>query len=57
MYIYKNGDRCPCCGELLQGKSEDWLWMFSLTAHTMGFPAPDQRPASAPVPGFRPAED
>lgn len=29
---YKNGDRCPCCGQVIEGKSEEWLELFSLTA-------------------------
>lgn len=30
MKIYKNGDRCPCCGQLIEGKSEEWLNDFSM---------------------------
>ena len=29
MKRYKNGDRCPCCGTVLEGKSADWLRDFS----------------------------
>jgi len=25
MYIYKNGDRCPCCGTVLADKTEEQL--------------------------------
>ncbi len=32
MKIYKNGDRCPCCGQLIEGKSEEWLNDFSISA-------------------------
>lgn len=32
MRIYKNGDRCPCCGQLIEGKSEEWLNNFSIQA-------------------------
>lgn len=32
MRIYKNGDRCPCCGQLIEGKSEEWLNDFSISA-------------------------
>ena len=30
MYIYKNGDACPCCGEILDGLSDLELQMFSV---------------------------
>ena len=40
MYIYKNGDRCPCCGQVLEGKSEDWLALFSLTVAVLEIPDP-----------------
>lgn len=29
MYLYKNGDRCPCCGQVIEGRNEDWLMDFS----------------------------
>ena len=29
MKRYKNGDRCPCCGSVIEGKSEAWLADFS----------------------------
>lgn len=29
MKLYKNGDRCPCCGTVLEGKTADWLRDFS----------------------------
>ena len=37
MKIYKNGDKCPCCGQAIQGKSEEWLELFSAQAYFMGF--------------------
>ena len=36
MKQYKNGDRCPCCGRLIQGKDEDWLELFSSTMFFLG---------------------
>ena len=36
--IYKNGDRCPCCGQVLEGKSEQWLEEFSNIVWLMDFP-------------------
>ncbi len=36
MYRYKNGDRCPCCGEKLENKTEEWLRLFSTTCDLMG---------------------
>ena len=29
MYRFQNGSKCPCCGEVLEGKSEEWLELFS----------------------------
>ena len=57
MYFYKNGDRCPCCGQELKDKSEDWLFLFSCTVNALGLPSPDDTPAPARVRGFLPAEE
>ena len=38
MKIYKNGDRCPCCGQLIEGKSEEWLNDFSMLVLLLGLP-------------------
>ena len=29
MYIFKNGDACPCCGKPLEGMSNESLALFS----------------------------
>ena len=44
MYIYKNGDPCPCCGQPLRGKSDAWLQEFSETCAFLGFPLPNFKP-------------
>ena len=31
--MYKNGDRCPCCGVQITGMSDDWLEVFSQLCH------------------------
>lgn len=36
---YKNGDTCPCCGQVIQGKAEDELLKFSVLAAAIGFEA------------------
>ena len=36
--IYQNGDRCPCCGTILTGKSRAWLAEFSLLVNELGLP-------------------
>ena len=36
MKQYKNGDRCPCCGRVIEGKTADWLELFSSTVFFMG---------------------
>lgn len=38
MRIYKNGDRCPCCGQLIEGKSEKWLNDFSILVLLLDIP-------------------
>lgn len=38
MKLYKNGDRCPCCGTVLAGKSDDWLLLFSQTVELLAMP-------------------
>ena len=38
MRIYKNGDRCPCCGTVLAGKTEEWLLEFSQLVADLGLP-------------------
>lgn len=35
MYMFKNGDSCPCCGQILEGKSQDWLELFSQLVHVL----------------------
>lgn len=41
MYHFKNGDRCPCCGTVIQGKDRDWLLQFSAEAYALGFQGPE----------------
>ena len=36
IYRFKNGDRCPCCGQEIQGKTPDELAEFSLTVYAIG---------------------
>lgn len=36
MRVFKNGDACPCCGEPIEGRSEEWLELFSQTMFFMG---------------------
>ena len=38
MKIYRNGDRCPCCGQRIEGKTDDWLELFSLTVDMLRIP-------------------
>ncbi|MBQ6398407.1 MAG: hypothetical protein IJI06_09725 [Oscillospiraceae bacterium] len=38
MRLYKNGDRCPCCGQLIEGKSDDWLLLFSQIVDMLRLP-------------------
>jgi hypothetical protein len=41
MYIFKNGDACPCCGRELIGMSDEALRLFSQLCHVAGIEAPD----------------
>lgn len=50
MKIYRNGDRCPCCGAPIEGKSEEWLELFSSTMYFFGlseYDGPDPADAEA----------
>ena len=38
MRLYKNGDRCPCCGQRIEGKPDDWLLLFSQTVDMLRIP-------------------
>ena len=46
MRLYKNGDRCPCCGQRIEGKSEDWLLLFSQTVDMLRLPPWEASPLS-----------
>lgn len=52
MKIYRNGDRCPCCGARIEGKTEEWLELFSSTMYFLGlsqYDGPDPADAEAAV--------
>lgn len=55
MKIYRNGDRCPCCGTVIQDKSREWLLEFSALCQALGFREETGGPmrASAPTAGPR----
>ena len=36
---YKNGDVCPCCGQVIEGKTREWLDLFSVRVAAIGFEA------------------
>lgn len=36
MERYENGDRCPCCGQKLQGKTKEWLRLFARLCEALG---------------------
>lgn len=38
MKLYQNGDRCPCCGTILEGKTRQWLAEFSQLVDDLGLP-------------------
>lgn len=49
MHVYRNGDRCPCCGNVIQDKSREWLLEFSALCQALGFGlAEDDEPEEAP---------
>ena len=50
MTLYRNGDRCPCCGTVIQDKSREWLLEFSATVYALGFREDDGGPSRAPAP-------
>lgn len=36
IYRFKNGDRCPCCGQEIHGKTPDELAEFSIIVYSIG---------------------
>lgn len=48
MYIFKNGDKCPCCGSELKGKTEEELLIFSVTVAELGLLAGKPVPETGP---------
>lgn len=34
--MYLNGDRCPCCGQEIEGKSREWLRLFGRLCEALG---------------------
>lgn len=37
IYRFKNGDRCPCCGQVIWNKTPEELAEFSLTVYVIGY--------------------
>lgn len=46
MRIYKNGDRCPCCGQILKDRTPEWLELFSQTVDMLRIPPWEANPLS-----------
>lgn len=57
MYMFKNGDCCPCCGEILEGLSDLELQMFSvlMASHNIE-PLPADDIDWEPIPNFPPPD-
>ena len=36
---YRNGDTCPCCGQVIRGMTPEQLDVFSVRAAAIGFEA------------------
>lgn len=36
---FNNGDLCPCCGQVIEGKTREWLDVFSVRIAGIGFVA------------------
>lgn len=34
--MYLNGDRCPCCGQKIEGKNREWLRLFGRLCEALG---------------------
>ena len=60
MYKFQNGSKCPCCGEVLEGKSEEWLELFSQLVFSNGLcPLEEEEEETivlVPVSGFPPPD-
>ena len=46
MRQFQNGDRCPCCGQILKGKTPEWLQLFSETVDMLRLPPWEANPLS-----------
>lgn len=59
MHEYQNGDRCPCCGQVIEGKNEDWLAVFSQLCNAAGLAHREEEvPELQPIaPGTFPPPD
>lgn len=39
--LFLNGDKCPCCGQKIQGKSREWLRLFGRLCEALGLEKDD----------------
>lgn len=49
MYMFKNGDKCPCCGSVLRDKTDAWLQEFSALVDMLRLPPWEDPPPPQPV--------
>lgn len=49
MRIYQNGDKCPCCGSVLHGKTDAWLQDFSALVDMLRLPPWEEPPQPQPI--------
>lgn len=57
METYKNGDRCPCCGQPISDRSDEWLELFSKFTHSLGLEKDAQEEIVLEPIDFRPPPD
>lgn len=58
MHKFQNGSKCPCCGEILKDKSEEWLMLFSQLVFSNHLSVLDEEDEIVlePVSGFPPPD-
>lgn len=57
MIIFKNGDRCPCCGETIDGKNDEWLELFSQFVNALSLEKYPEKEIDLEPIGFQPPPD
>lgn len=56
MYKFQNGSKCPCCGGVIEEKSQEWLDLFSQLMSSKHLEPIEEEIVLEPVSGFPPPD-